>query len=100
MSQTGMITSLFLNIIVLIHYTKVTHCFANRYLNFGRCLSELDQLVPIPYFQGRSTHISDRLHDISATILRYYLDVSMSTVPFPAQLETGFSVYRMLSFDI
>ena len=29
---------------------------------FGRCLSELAQLVPLSYFEGRSTRYSDRLH--------------------------------------
>ena len=37
---------------------------------FGRCLSELAELVPLPYFQGRSTRYSDRLHDFSVTIPR------------------------------
>ena len=41
----------------------------------GRCSSELAQLVPLPYSQGRSTHYSDRLHDSSVTILRCYKDV-------------------------
>ena len=30
---------------------------------FGRCSSELAELVPLPYFRGRSTRYSDRLHD-------------------------------------
>ena len=30
---------------------------------FGRCSSELAQLVPLPYCRGRSTRYSDRLHD-------------------------------------
>ena len=30
---------------------------------FGRCSSELAQLVPLPFSQGRSTGYSDRLHD-------------------------------------
>ena len=37
---------------------------------FGRCSSELAQLVPLPYSQGRSTHYSDKLHDFSVTIPR------------------------------
>ena len=36
---------------------------------FGRCSSELAQLVPLPYSRGRST---DRLHDFSVTIPRYF----------------------------
>ena len=38
---------------------------------FGRCSSELAQLVP----RGRSTRYSDRLHDFSVTISRCYKDV-------------------------
>ena len=41
---------------------------------FGRCSSELAQLVPLPYSQGRSTCYSDRLHDFSITIPRFYKD--------------------------
>ena len=37
---------------------------------FGRCSSELAQLVPLPYSRGRSTRCSDRLHDFSVTIPR------------------------------
>ena len=37
---------------------------------FGRCSSELAQLVPLPYSRGRSTRYSDRLLDFSVTILR------------------------------
>ena len=52
---------------------------------FGRCSSVLAQLVPLPYFCGRSTHYSDRLHDFCVTIPRCYNDVcSMSTVSFLA----------------
>ena len=38
---------------------------------FGRCSSELAQLVPLSYSRGRSTHYFDRLHDFSAAIPRY-----------------------------
>ena len=55
---------------------------------FGRCSSELAQLVPLPYSQGRSTHYSDRLHDFSVTIPRCY-KMSMSTVSFLEQLDCG-----------
>ena len=37
---------------------------------FGRCSSELAQLVPLPFSRDRSTHYSDRLHDFSVTIPR------------------------------
>ena len=39
---------------------------------FGRCSSELAQLFPLPYSQGRSTRYSDRLRDFSVTIRRCY----------------------------
>ena len=37
---------------------------------FGRSSSELAQLVPLPCSQGRCTHYSGRLYDISVTIPR------------------------------
>ena len=46
---------------------------------FGRCSSELTQLVPLPYSQGRSTRYSDRLHDFSVTNPRCYKDVYVSS---------------------
>ena len=42
---------------------------------FGRCSSELAQLVLLPFSQLRSTCYSDRLHDSSVTIPRCYNDV-------------------------
>ena len=38
---------------------------------FGRCSSELAQLVPLPFSRVRSTRYSDRLHDFSVTIPRF-----------------------------
>ena len=35
---------------------------------FGRCSSELAQLVPVPFSRGRSTCYSDRLHDFFVII--------------------------------
>ena len=46
---------------------------------FGRCSSELAQLVPLPFSQGRSTCYSDRLHDFSVTIPRCYKDVYVNS---------------------
>ena len=46
---------------------------------FGRCSSELAQLVPLPFSQGRSTRYSDRLHDFSVTIPRCYKDVYVNS---------------------
>ena len=42
---------------------------------FGRCSSDMVQLLPFPYLCRRSTLYSDRLHDFSVTIPRCYKDV-------------------------
>ena len=49
---------------------------------FGRCLSELAELVPLPYSPGRATRYTDRLHDFSVTIPRCYKDVYVNSL-FP-----------------
>ena len=46
---------------------------------FGRCSSELAQLVPLPFSRERSTLYSDRLHDFSVTIPRCYKDVYVNS---------------------
>ena len=46
---------------------------------FGRCSSELVQLVPLPFSQGRCTRYSDRLHDFAVTIPRCYKDVYVNS---------------------
>ena len=46
---------------------------------FGRCSSELAELVPLPYSRRRSTRYFDRLHDFSDTIPRYYKDVYVNS---------------------
>ena len=51
--------------------------------HFGRCSSELTQLVPLPFSRGRCSRYSDRLHDFSVTFPRCYKDI-----------------YVMLSFDL
>ena len=55
---------------------------------FGRCSSELTQLVPLPYSRGRSTRYSDRLHDFCVTIPRCYKNVYVNSF-FLAQLDSG-----------
>ena len=42
---------------------------------FGRCLSELAQLVPLPFSWVRSTRYSDKVRSFSVTIPRSYKDV-------------------------
>ena len=52
--------------------------FFYRYY-FGRCSSELAQLVPLPYSWGKSTRCSDRLPDFSVTIPRCFKDVCINS---------------------
>ena len=55
---------------------------------FGKCSSELAQLVPLPFSRGRSTRYSDRC----MIFLSPFLDVTrmfMSKVSFLAQLGSG-----------
>ena len=54
----------------LAHRQNVASLSLSYRYYFCRCLSELAQLVPLPYSHGRSTRYSDRLHDFSVTIPR------------------------------
>ena len=55
---------------------------------FGRCSSELAELVPVPCFRGRSTHYSDRLHHFSVTIPKCCKDVYVNSF-FPHSGRIG-----------
>ena len=55
----------------LVHQNVASLSLFYRY-DFGRCSSELVQLVPLPFSRGRSTCYSARLHNFSATISRCY----------------------------
>ena len=46
---------------------------------FGRCSSELAQLVPLFFSRRRSTGCSDRLYDFSGIIPRCYKDVYINS---------------------
>ena len=46
---------------------------------FGRCSSELAQLVPLLFSRGRSTRYSDRLHGVFVTIPRCYKGVYINS---------------------
>ena len=65
---------------------------------FGRCSSELVQLVVLPFSQGRSIYYSDRLHDFSVTVPRcYYVN---SFFPCTARLWNFLSVECfLLTYD-
>ena len=63
----------------LTHRQKVASLSLFYRYYFGRCSSELAQLVPLYFSQGRSTCYSDRLHDFSVTIPRWYKDVYVNS---------------------
>ena len=54
----------------LAHHRNVASLSLFYSYYFGKCSSELAQLVPLPFSCGRSTGYSDRLHDFSVTIPR------------------------------
>ena len=71
--------SLVASLEALAHHQNVASLSLFYRCYFGRCSSELAQLVPLPFCQGRSTRYSDRLHDFSITIPRCYKDVYVNS---------------------
>ena len=67
---------------LLAHFQNVATLSLLYSYYFGRCSSELAQLVPVSYSQGKSTCYSDRLLDFSVTIPRCYKDVYVSSSGF------------------
>ena len=69
---------------------------------FGSCFLELAELVPLCYSWGRSTCFSDRLHDFSVTILRYYKDVYVNSLfPCTSKLWNSLSIECFpLTYDL
>ena len=69
---------------------------------FGRCSSELAQLVPLSFSRGRSTHYSDRLLNFSVTIPRCYKDVyENSFFPHTAKLWNSLPIeWFPLTYDL
>ena len=69
---------------------------------FGRCSSELAQLVPLPFCWGKSTRYSDRLHDFSVTIPRCYKNVYVNSFfPRTAKHWNSLSIECFpLSYDL
>ena len=71
----------------LTHRRNVTSLSLFYRYYFGRCSSELAELVPLPYSRGRSSHYSDRLLDFSVTIPKYDKDVYVNSFfPSPGRL--------------
>ena len=59
----------------LLHCQSVARLSLFYRYYFGRCSSELAQLVLLSYSWGRPTCYSDRLHEFSVTIPRCYKDI-------------------------
>ena len=66
---------------------------------FGRCSSELVELVSFPYSCWMSSHYSNRVHDFSVTIPTCYRDVYQQFPSLHSQILEFFT-RRMLSFDL
>ena len=58
----------------LSHRRNVANLSFFYWYYFVGCSSELAQLVPRPYYRGRSSRYSGRLHEFSVTIPRCYKD--------------------------
>ena len=86
----------------LAHHRNVTSLNLFYRYYFGRCSSELAQLVPFPYSRGRSTRYSDRLHDFSVTIPRCYKDVYVNSFfPHTARLWNSLPIECFpLTYDL
>ena len=69
---------------------------------FGRCSSELAQLVPLPFSRGRSTRYSNRLHGFSVNIPTCCKDVYVNSFfPRTARLWNSLSVECFpLTYDL
>ena len=63
----------------LAHHRNMASLNLSYRYYFGRCSSELTQLVPLPFSRWRSTRYSDRLHDFSVIIPRCYKDVYVNS---------------------
>ena len=86
----------------LAHHRNVASLSLFYRYYFGRCSSELAQLVPLPFSQGRSTLYSDRLHDFPVTISRCYKDVyANSFFPRTAKLWNSLPIECFpLTYDL
>ena len=63
----------------LVHRRNVASLSLFYRYYFGKCSSELAQLIPLPFSRGSSTRYPDRLHDFSVTIPRCYKDVYVNS---------------------
>ena len=63
----------------LAHRRNVTSLSRFYRYYFGRCSSEVAQLVPLLFSRGSSTRYSHRMHDLSVPIPRCYKDVYVNS---------------------
>ena len=84
----------------LAHCRNVASLFYRYY--FGTCSSELAELVQLPFSRGRSTRYSDRLHDFSVTIPRYFRNVCVNSFfPRTAKLMNSLHIECFpLTYDL
>ena len=71
----------------LVHLQNMASFSLFYWYYFGRCSSELAQLVPLPFSQVKSTRYSDRLHNFLSPFL-HLKRMSMPIVSFFAQLDS------------
>ena len=87
----NVVTSLAASIEPLANCQNVVSLCLSYY--FGRCSSELVQLVPLPYSRGKSTCYFDGLHDFSITISRCCKDVYVNSFsPLTARLSNSLTI--------
>ena len=86
----------------LAHHWNVASLDLFYRYQFGRCSSELAQLVPLPYPWGSSTHYFDRLHDFSVIIPWCYKDVYINSFfPCTARLWNALPILCFpLTYDL
>ena len=86
----------------LAHHQNVASISLFYKYYFGRCSSELAQLVPLRYSRGSSTRYSDRLHNFSVTIPRCYKDVYVNSFfPHTARLWNSLPIECFsLTYDL
>ena len=85
----------------LAHQNVASLSLFSRYY-FGRCSSELTQLVPLPYSGGSSTCYSNKLRDFFVTIPRCYKDVYINSLfPSKAKLRNSLPIECFpLTYDL
>ena len=86
----------------LFHHQNVASLSLFYRYYFGRCSSELAQLVRLPFSRGRSTCYSDGLHDFSVIIPRCYKDVYVNSFfPRTARLWNSLPIVCFpLTYDL